>query len=539
MRTAPLLLLLVAAQAVSAQTFDPRPTAGSPLATGGAFTNARLAPAFFTPTTYRGAFAPGGTRWDLPWANYSPQLTDYGSSTTGVTVVTGPITTNTTWTTGTKYKLSGFVNVNAGATLTIQPGVIVFGEQATKGSLIINRGARIDAQGTAASPIVFTSERAPGARAGGDWGGVIIAGRAALNLAGGEAILEGGTGTTYGGGATPNDNDDSGTLRYVRIEWAGIAFTTNNEINGLTLGAVGRATVIDYVQVAFSGDDAYEPFGGTVNLRHVIATAPVDDMFDGDNGWRGYVQFALGVSNPDIADISGSNGIENDNDANGTASTPLTQPIFSNLTILGPRTQRPTGTINPNFRRGAHIRRNAQSNLFNSVILGFTPGILIDGAPSNAGTGSGSLDIEGTLVTGNVIDNLGTVPAGSDTGAALAFFNAQPGNSVLANDAAAGIGSVVVAAESGPLAEAGFRLAVAPNPSVGGTARLTISVPEATAARLAVYDVLGREVAVVADETLAAGEQTFALGQRLPAGVYIARLQTARGATAVQFTVVR
>ena len=539
MRTAPLLLLLVAAQAASAQTFDPRPTAGSPLATGGAFTNARLAPAFFTPTTYRGAFAPGGTRWDLPWANYSPQLTDYGSSTTGVTVVTGPITTNTTWTTGTKYKLSGFVNVNAGATLTIQPGVIVFGEQATKGSLIINRGARIDAQGTAASPIVFTSERAPGARAGGDWGGVIIAGRAALNLAGGEAILEGGTGTTYGGGATPNDNDDSGTLRYVRIEWAGIAFTTNNEINGLTLGAVGRATVIDYVQVAFSGDDAYEPFGGTVNLRHVIATAPVDDMFDGDNGWRGYVQFALGVSNPDIADISGSNGIENDNDASGTASTPLTQPIFSNVTILGPRTQRPTGTINPNFRRGAHIRRNAQSNLFNSVILGFTPGILIDGAPSNAGTGSGSLDIEGTLVTGNVIDNLGTVPAGSDTGAALAFFNAQPGNSVLANDAAAGIGSVVVAAESGPLAEAGFRLAVAPNPSVGGTARLTISVPEATAARLAVYDVLGREVAVVADETLAAGEQTFALGQRLPAGVYIARLQTARGATAVQFTVVR
>ena len=539
MRTAPLLLLLVAAQAASAQTFDPRPTAGSPLATGGAFTNARLAPAFFTPTTYRGAFAPGGTRWDLPWANYSPQLTDYGSSTTGVTVVTGPITTNTTWTTGTKYKLSGFVNVNAGATLTIQPGVIVFGEQATKGSLIINRGARIDAQGTAASPIVFTSERAPGARAGGDWGGVIMAGRAALNLAGGEAILEGGTGTTYGGGATPNDNDDSGTLRYVRIEWAGIAFTTNNEINGLTLGAVGRATTIDYVQVAFSGDDAYEPFGGTVNLRHIIATAPVDDMFDGDNGWRGYVQFALGVSNPDIADISGSNGIENDNDANGTASTPLTQPIFSNVTILGPRTQRPTGTINPNFRRGAHLRRNAQSNLFNSVILGFTPGILVDGAPSNAGTGSGSLDIEGTLVTGNVIDNLGTVPAGSDTGAALAFFNAQPGNGVLANDAAAGIGSVVVAAESGPLAEAGFRLAVAPNPSVGGTARLTLSVPEATAARLAVYDVLGREVAVVADETLAAGEQTFALGQRLPAGVYIARLQTARGATAVQFTVVR
>ncbi|HEX9953091.1 MAG TPA: T9SS type A sorting domain-containing protein, partial [Rubricoccaceae bacterium] len=203
----------------------------------------------------------------------------------------------------------------------------------------------------------------------------------------------------------------------------------------------------------------------------------------------------------------------------------------------GPRTQRPTGTINPNFRRGAHVRRNAQTNLFNSVILGFTPGILIDGATSNAGTGSGSLDIEGTLVSGSVTDNLGT--NGADTGAALAFFTGQPGNSALASDAAASIGSVVVAAESGPLAEAGFRLAVAPNPSAGGMARLTISVPEATAARLAVYDVLGREVAVVADETLAAGEHTVALGQRLPAGVYIARLQTSRGGTAVQFTVVR
>ncbi len=537
MRTAPLLLLLVAAHAASAQTFDPRPTTTSPLATGGAFTNARLAPAFFTPTTYRGAFEPNGARWDLPWANYSPQLTDYGSSTTGVTVVTGPITANTTWATGTKYKLSGFVNVNAGATLTIQPGVIVFGDKDTKGSLIINRGARLDAQGTAANPVVFTSALAPGARAGGDWGGVIIAGRAALNLAGGEAVLEGGTGTTYGGGATPNDNDDSGTLRYVRIEFAGIAFTTNNEINGLTLGAVGRGTTIDYVQVSFSGDDAYEPFGGAVNLRHVIATAPVDDMFDGDNGWRGYVQFALGVSNPDLADISGSNGIEHDNDATGTANTPLTQPIFSNLTILGPRTQRPTGTINPNFRRGAHVRRNAQTNLFNSVILGFAPGLLIDGALSNAGTGSGSLDIEGTLVTGAVTDNLGA--SGADTGAALAFFNAQPGNAVLASDAAAGIGSVVVAAEGGPLAEAGFRLSVSPNPATAGTAQLRITLPEATTARLAVYDVLGREVAVVADRAFAEGEQVLPLGAALPSGVYIARLQTARGTTAVQFTVVR
>ena len=531
-------LVLVAAQAASAQTFDPRPTAGSLAASGAAFTNARLADAFFTPTTYRGAFAPGGDRWDLPWAEYSPNLRDYGSSTAGVTVVTGPITTNTTWTTGSRYKLSGFVNVNDGATLTIQPGVIVFGEQATKGSLIINRGAQINAVGTADQPIVFTSEKAPGARNSGDWGGVILAGRAGLNIPTGQAILEGGTGTTYGGGATPNDNDNSGTLKYVRIEFAGIVFTTNNEINCLTLGAVGRATTIDYVQCSFSGDDSYEPFGGAVNLRHMIAFASLDDMFDGDNGWRGNVQFALGIANPDIADVSQSNGIEHDNDGSSSGNTPLTMPIFSNLTILGPRTQRPTGAINPLFGRGAHIRRNARTNLFNSVLLGFTPGISFDGPGTNGAIGA-DVVVQNTIVSGGVVEANNPTSGAPDTGAALAYFNAQPGNAIVADAAAAGFGSVLVAAEVGPLAEAGVRLAVVPNPSVSGTAVLTVTLPEATEARLSVFDVLGREVAVVADRALGAGEQTLALGRSLPAGVYLARLQTARGTTALQFTVVR
>ncbi len=530
------LLILAVAQA-SAQGFDPRPQAGSPAAAGAAFTNARLAPAFFTPTVYRGAFAPGGDRWDLPWANYTPNTTDYGSSTAGVTVVTGPITANTTWTTGTRYKLSGFVNVNAGATLTIQPGVVVFGEQATKGSLIVNRGARIDAQGTAAQPIVFTSEFAPGARNPGDWGGLIIAGRASVNVPNGQAVLEGGTNTVYGGGASPNDDDDSGTLRYVRIEFAGIAFTENNEINCLTLGAVGRATTIDNVQCSFSGDDSFEPFGGTVNLRHVIGFAQVDDVFDGDNGWRGNVQFGLGISNPDLADqVSGANGIEHDNDANGSTAGPLTQPVMSNISIFGPRTQRPTGAINPNFRRGAHIRRNARTNLFNSLILGFTPGLLIDGALSNGATGSGELTIQNTLVSGGVLDNLGASSA--NTGAALAYFTAQPGNAVLASDAAAMVAQVVPADES-PLSEARIRLAVAPNPSRGATALLTLDLPAAAAVRLVVVDVLGREVLVVADQTLPAGVQTLALGRALPAGVYVARLAVARETVAVSFTIVR
>ena len=535
MRYALLTALLLAGALPAAAQFDPRPNAGSLAASGAVFTNARVQNAFFTPTTYRGAFEPGGTRWDLPWANYNPQQTVYGSSTTGVTVLSGTLATQTL-TTGTRYRLQGFVRVPDGAVLTIQPGVVIFGERSSTASLIIERGGRINAQGTAANPIVFTSEFAPGARANGDWGGIIIAGRASVNLAGGTGIIEGGTGTPYGGGATPNDADNSGTLRYVRIEYAGIAFSPNNEINSLTLGAVGRGTTIEYVQCSFGGDDAFEPFGGTVNMRYVIANAAVDDMFDGDNGWTGNVQFALGVSNPDIADVSGSNGVENDNDASGSANTPLTAPTFSNVTILGPRTQT-TGTINANFRRGAHIRRNARTSLFNSVILGFEPGILLDGTGTNGAATSGALALEGMIVSGGVIDQLGT--GGADSGAALAFYNGRPGNALVASPAAAGFGSIVEA-EAAPLAAAGVRLSVSPNPASAGAARLTVTLPEATAAaRLSVYDVLGREVAVVADQALGEGEQTFALGTQLPAGVYVARLRTASGTTGVQFTVVR
>ncbi|HEX8387272.1 MAG TPA: hypothetical protein VF576_13860, partial [Rubricoccaceae bacterium] len=429
MRYALLFASLLVVPALHAQGFDPRPGAGSPAASGAVFSSPRVSGTFFTPTAYRGAFEPGGTRWDLPWANYTPRTTDYGSSTTGVTVLSGTLATRTL-TTGSRYKLSGFVRVPSGAVLTIQPGVVIFGEQATTGTLVVERGGQIRALGTADQPVVFTSERPVGQRNNGDWGGVIIAGRASINLPGGEGVIEGGTGTTYGGGAAPNDADDSGTLRYVRIEFAGIAFSPNNEINSLTLGAVGSGTTIEYVQTSYGGDDSFEWFGGTVNARYLIAQANVDDMFDGDIGWRGNVQFALGLSDPGIADVSSSNGFEQDNDPTGTANAPVTSPTFSNVTILGPRTQT-SGTINPLFSRVAHLRRNTRTSIFNSVLLGFPIGVLLDGAATNGNATNGSLVVQGTLVTGTppVRDNLGA--SGADTGAALAYFNGQAGNAVL------------------------------------------------------------------------------------------------------------
>ncbi|MFN3694983.1 MAG: T9SS C-terminal target domain-containing protein, partial [Ignavibacterium sp.] len=166
-------------------------------------------------------------------------------------VIEGNINSNAFLSKNKRYLLRGFVNVNPPATLTIQAGTVIYGEKASKGTLIINRGARIIADGTPNEPIVFTSQELPGNRGPGDWGGIIIAGNASINVPGGTARFEGGTGTVYGGGATPNDDDNSGIIRYVRIEFPGIAFLPDNEINGLTLGGVGRATTIEYVQVSF------------------------------------------------------------------------------------------------------------------------------------------------------------------------------------------------------------------------------------------------------------------------------------------------
>ena len=226
-----------------------------------------------------------------------------------VTTVTGHITSNTTWTNDKIYRLDGFVYVDSTVTLTIQPGTVIRGVKATKGSLIVTRGGKLIADGTKQLPIVFTSDEAAGTRTYGDWGGVILLGAAPINSAGGQAVIEGGVNNANGDGqyGGTNATDNSGTLRYVRIEYAGIPFSANNEINGLTMGSVGSGTSIDYVQVSYSGDDSYEWFGGKVNCKHLIAFRGWDDEFDTDFGYTGMIQFAVSLRDPAIADVSGSN----------------------------------------------------------------------------------------------------------------------------------------------------------------------------------------------------------------------------------------
>jgi hypothetical protein len=352
--------------------------------------------------------------------------------------VSGNITANTTWTANKIYLLSGFVYVNNGATLTIEPGTLIKGVENTKAALIIERGSKIIAQGTISQPIVFTSSKAKGSRASGDWGGIVLCGKATTNKhdsGTGVGIAEGGIGSLYGGN---DDNDNSGVLQYVRIEFPGIALTAiaNSEINGLTMYAVGKGTTIDHVQVSYSGDDSYEWFGGTVNCKYLVALRGLDDEFDTDNGFRGNVQFIFGLRDPNISDQSGSNGFESDNDAEGDQLTPITKPVFSNVSMFGPLTVSSTLPSNHLFKRAMHIRRSSQLSVYNSVFVGWPKGLMLDGQLGNTpvAADNNDLQIEKCILSG-MTDNYevatGTVATPYTTAQVQAYYTLSTrGNSI-------------------------------------------------------------------------------------------------------------
>lgn len=300
-----------------------------------------------------------------------------------------------------KYLLKGFFKVKTGAKITIPAGTVIYGDKDSKGSLIIERGAKIYANGTASHPIVFTSSQAPGSRATGDWGGILIGGNASINVPGGVGTFEGGVGVQYGGGASPNDDDSSGVLRYVRLEYSGIPFVPNSEINGLTMGGVGRKTLIEYVMITENGDDSFEWFGGTVNAKYLISNKCVDDDFDTDFGFRGHLQYVIALRSPSIADISGSHAMECDNDGTGTFNSPRTNPTVSNATFVGPMQDTNATGFNPNFRRTGHWRRSTHYGLYNSIAMGWPDALLLDGqGVANAANGD-TIQLRNSIFAGN------------------------------------------------------------------------------------------------------------------------------------------
>lgn len=335
---------------------------------------------FWTPTTYRGAFPvtdnSPATDWTYGWSNWNPENTVY--PTTQTTVGTD-ITTNTTW--SGVILLQNKVYVKNNATLTILPGTIIRGDLQTQGTLIITRGSKLIADGSQTNPIVFTSNNPVGQRAEGDWGGIIILGKGLNNQPGGVANIEGIAPTNDSQHGGNDDNDDSGIVRYVRIEFPGIPLEPNKEINGITFGSVGNQTLVDYVQVSFCGDDSFEWFGGTVNCKHLISYSCIDDDFDTDFGYRGKVQFGLSIRNENLSDAAGdSNCFESDNDAQGSAAQPLTAPIFSNFTIIGSKGDGSvTLPIGEKFEKAFRLRRNTATSVFNTIVTGWEKGLSLEG----------------------------------------------------------------------------------------------------------------------------------------------------------------
>jgi hypothetical protein len=337
--------------------------------------------------------------------------------------VSGNITGNVTWTANKIYRLNGFVRVQDGAVLTIQPGTLIIGNRESKGTLIVQMGGRIIADGTADKPIIMTSERAPGLRNPGDWGGLVICGRARNNITeatGQPTELEGGYGGFHGGN---NDDDNSGILRYVRIEFAGVPINPNEEVNSLTLGSVGRNTIIENVMCSYGLDDGFEWFGGTVNAKNLISYRNLDDDLDVDLGFSGNVQFALVIRGENLADQSGSNGFEVDNNGSGSNAQPYTSGVFANVSIIGPKANRET-PISLQYQHAAQLRRNSRISIYNSFMTGFPYGLYID--DDRAGSGQAFLDNE--LQIRNVI--LAGVEhwGGNGYGSAGTVFTGPPSN---------------------------------------------------------------------------------------------------------------
>ena len=374
------------------------------------------------------------------------------TGTTDETILSGKIDADRTLVTGKTYKLRGTVYVVDGAKLTIQPGVTILGEKSSRGTLVVTRGAQILANGTVSQPVVFTSDASTPQR--GDWGGIVLLGRAKTNASfngvAGVGEIEGGVNNAEGlglyGGA--DDNDNSGVLKYVRIEYAGYAFLPDKELNGLTFGAVGRGTVVDHVQVSYANDDSFEWFGGSVDCKYLIAYKGLDDDFDMDNGFSGRLQFGIGFRDSTIADQSQSNGFEIDNDAGGSNLVPQTSAIISNFTLVGPRASL-TSVGNSNYRRGMHTRRNAAISVFNSIIMGWPLGWNLDGSTGTAtdlnySGASPKAFVSTTILAGNSSSFLYSANAANPTGWTTTdlgnyFSRSGSGNSVLATNTEAGL----------------------------------------------------------------------------------------------------
>ena len=301
------------------------------------------------------------------------------------------VSTDTTWTADSLYVLAQPIFIEEGATLTIEPGTVIFGDTGNRGTLIVAQGAKLIADGTAMNPIVMTSSNELGQRATSDWGGLIINGYAPINVPGGTSEGEGDTGS-YGGGGNPDPDDNSGVLRYVRIEFAGIEFSPDNELNGIAFQGVGRGTTVDHVQVHFNEDDGIEMFGGTVQFKHVLLTGCADDSMDWTEGWQGKAQFVAAVQYGAAAD----HGIEADNWEQDNDAEPRAHSRIFNCTFIG------SGDTGASGDDGLKLRRGTGGDFQNWIVYGFREtGLDIDDESTFTQANNGGLLLDHSIIGGN------------------------------------------------------------------------------------------------------------------------------------------
>jgi hypothetical protein len=409
---------------------------------------------FIQMVNYAGALSSDASQdWTKGWAEWNPKQASYGLATetttlndaSGIKNITGTVTLDAS----KVYLLTSTCVVRSGGKLIIPAGTVIRGAADLTATpklyalITVERGGMIEVNGTSTNPVVMTSNKAAGSRDRGDWGGLVLCGKA-VNNQGLDVQLEGfnnvAVDNTLGKFGGTDDADNSGVVKYVRIEFAGLAFEPNKEVNSLTMGSVGSKTEIEGVQCSFGNDDAFEWFGGTVSCKKLISYKTTDDDFDTDFGYRGAVQFGIAVRDTAYFDLSWnatsgastSETFESDNDAAGSGKLPLTSALFSNITCVGPvpldKTYNDlTATQKGAFRRGARIRRNSRLSIVNSVFMGYRNFIMFDGDSVLVASGvkSGSISETSNVLRNNFIANTAAASAAGATNTGLAEVDSK------------------------------------------------------------------------------------------------------------------
>ena len=304
-------------------------------------------------------------------------------------VLDSDITENVTLETGKTYTLNGGVHVKSGATLTIQPGVtIVAQHDETVDYILIEQGAKIDAQGTAAQPIVMTSEK----KEAGAWGGLHICGYAHTNNGSGKSEIGN---APYGGN---NDADNSGTLKYIRLEYTGYAFDEEHEANGVSFYGVGNGTTVEHLQAYQGSDDGFEFFGGSVNIKYMVVTSCSDDSFDWTEGWNGKAQFLVAYQEGESSlGYACDCLMECDNNGTNNAATPVAHPTIANATLIG----------NGGDAQGVRLRAGTQVELYNTIITGKGKPLTVETNETENALKDGTSKLEYVAISGELSSKQG------------------------------------------------------------------------------------------------------------------------------------